>query len=203
MLQELSIEKRIERLEILNVLLSKPDDFIKSNISENKLIEVLNEVFPEKNWEYFNESEFKDNILENISRDYLYLFVGVSKPLASPYMSSYYRANSRLMDMPAREILALMKKWGIEKDSEYKDLPDHFLTIINLMSVLLSSSLELEEELLIDDINDDIRELAGKTYDYLPKVIEKVVEHERANYYSVFLQLLMDEMENLKEYEIK
>ncbi len=195
--------KQVEKLEVLGLLLSKPDDFLITSIRENKLAEVLATVFPSEDWSRFSQGEYTQELLKYISRDYLYLFVGVSKPLASPYMSSYYRANSRLMDVPARNMLALMKKWGIEVDDEYRDLPDHFATVISLMSTLIKISFELKEEVLKAELTSDIEKLANDACEFLPKVIEKVSEFEKVEYYSIILSLANDEMEKLRQYEMQ
>lgn len=195
--------KQVEKLEVLGLLLSKPDDFLITSIRENKLAEVLATVFPSEDWSRFSQGKYTQELLEYIARDYLYLFVGVSKPLASPYMSSYYRANSRLMDVPARNMLALMKKWGIEVDDEYRDLPDHFATVISLMSTLIKISFELEEEVLKAELTGDIEKLADDACEFLPKVIEKASEFEKVKYYSIILSLANGEMEKLRQYEMQ
>lgn len=173
----------IEKIEILGLLFSKPDSFIKEKIENKQMGEMLSLAFPQISFKEFSNENFIKNVLENIDRDYLYLFVGVSKPLASPYESSYYRKNSRLMDEPARRNIKLMKKWGLELDEDYKDLPDHISANLFIVSTLLEFRKDVEEEILKEEVYKDIKSVI-KNLEWIRIFREKIIENEEAKFYS-------------------
>lgn len=186
-----------EKIDILTLLFSKPDEFIKDRIIEGNMGEMLETAFPNFKWEDFSDAEFNKNAAEKIERDYLYLFIGVSNPLASPYASSYYRKESRLMDKPARDNIKLMKKWGLEMEEDYKDLPDHILTTLNIVSVLLEHRENVEEEVLKREISQDIYNTI-KNMEWLNTFKENILEHEEAKVYSKFTDALIETFQEMK-----
>lgn len=187
----------IDRIDILSLLFSKPDGFIEERILEGNMGEMLETAFPNLKWEDFSKDEFIKNAAEKIERDYLYLFIGVSSPLASPYASSYYKKESRLMDRPARDNIKLMKKWGLELEESYKDLPDHILTTLNIVSVLLAHKENVEEEVLKRELDQDIYNTI-KNMEWLDKFRESILEHEEAKVYSKFTDALIETFQEMK-----
>lgn len=186
-----------EKIDILTLLFSKPDGFIKDRIIEGNMGEMLETAFPNFKWEDFSDEEFNKNAAEKIEKDYLYLFIGVSSPLASPYASSYYRKKSRLMDKPARDNIRLMKKWGLEMEESYKDLPDHILTTLNIISVLLEHKDNVEEEVLKREISEDIYNTI-KNMEWLEIFRERIAENEEAKVYSKFTDALIETFQEMK-----
>lgn len=186
-----------EKIDILTLLFSKPDGFIKDRIIEGNMGEMLETAFPNFKWEDFSDEEFNKNAAEKIEKDYLYLFIGVSSPLASPYASSYYRKKSRLMDKPARDNIRLMKKWGLEMEESYKDLPDHILTTLNIISVLLEHKDNVEEEVLKKEISEDIYNTI-KNMEWLEIFRERIAENEEAKVYSKFTDALIETFQEMK-----
>lgn len=186
-----------EKIDILTLLFSKPDGFIKDRIIEGNMGEMLETAFPNFKWEDFSDGEFNKNAAEKIEKDYLYLFIGVSSPLASPYASSYYRKKSRLMDKPARDNIRLMKKWGLEMEESYKDLPDHILTTLNIISVLLEHKDNVEEEVLKKEISEDIYNTI-KNMEWIEIFRERIAENEEAKVYSKFTDALIETFQEMK-----
>ena len=117
--------------------------------------------------------------------------------MASPYASSYYRKESRLMDIPARDNIKLMKKWGLEMEEDYKDLPDHILTTLNIVSVLLEHRENVEEEVLKREISQDIYNTI-KNMEWLNTFKENILEHEEAKVYSKFTDALIETFQEMK-----
>lgn len=185
-----------EKLDILSLLYSKPDDFIKEKIIEGSLGEMLSTAFPHLSFEEFREEAYRKKLVEKISKDYLYLFVGVSSPLASPYESSYYRKDSHLMEKPARDIIKLMKKWGLEFEEDYKDLPDHIKAKLAILSLLLDHKENVQEEILKIEINKDIKTLT-KDITWLETFKEKIKAGEEITFYSKIAQATIDTLKEL------
>lgn len=188
--------KLIEKLDILSLLFSKPDDFIKERIKDKSLGEMLEMAFPQISFSEFLDDNYTKTLLEKIDKDYLYLFVGVSKPLASPYESSYYRKEARLMDKPARDIIRVMKKWGLELEENYKDLPDHIVSKLALNSFLLNYKEEVDEELLKKEIDKDLKKL-NKDLGWISEFRKKIQENEEVVFYSKLAKALEDTMREI------
>lgn len=186
-----------ERIDILTLLFSKPDGFIEERLIEGNMGEMLETAFPTLKWEEFHSSEFVKKAAEKIEKDYLYLFIGVSSPLASPYASSYYREESRLMDKPARDNIKLMKKWGLELEEEYKDLPDHILATLNIVSVLLEHKENVQEEILKREIDEDIYKTIKNTK-WIEEFKENISENEEGKVYSKFAEALLETFQEMK-----
>lgn len=172
-----------EKIEVLSLLFSKPNSFIKETIENKQMGEMLTKAFPQISFGEFSDEKFIKNVLDKIEKDYLYLFVGVSTPLASPYESSYYRKDSRLMDEPARRNIKLMNKWGLELDECYHDLPDHISASLLLISTLLEHRENVEEEILKEVIDKDIKSIL-KDLDWIEKFRENIKENEESGFYS-------------------
>lgn len=188
--------KLAEKLDILSLLFSKPDDFLKERIKDGSLGEMLETAFPEMSFEEFKDESYKKTLEEKIDKDYLYLFVGVSKPLASPYESSYYRKDSRLMDRPARDMIKLMKKWGLAFEEDYKDLPDHLAAKLGVLSILLKHKEEVEEEILKAEIDKDIKSIT-KDMAWLETFKERIEENEEVIFYSKIAQATIDTLKEV------
>lgn len=190
----------IDRVELLSLLFSKPKDFIKENILEGDMEKVLNSSFPGYDWEDFGNEEFQKKTSERIDKDYLYLFIGVSSPLASPYHSSYYRKGkrSRLMDEPARKNIRIMKKWGLEPKEGEKELPDHIAFTLNIMGELLRHYNRVEEEVLKRELKEDISSII-EDRDWLYTFKEKILENEETGFYGKLVDPLLDTYEEIEK----
>lgn len=188
--------KLAEKVDVLALLFSKPNDFIIERIKDKTMREMLETAFPKFSWEDFSNEDFIENIVEKIERDYLYLFVGVSKPLASPYESSYFRKEPRLMDKPARKHIKLMEKWGLELDESFKDLPDHIVAKLSIISVLLRHKEEVDEEVLKAEIDKDIRAIS-QDLTWIENFKENIKENEEGHFYSKIAEALYDTLKDL------
>lgn len=185
-----------EKLDILSLLYSKPDDFIKEKIIDESLGEMLSTAFPHLSFEEFKDEAYRKALEEKISKDYLYLFVGVSSPLASPYESSYYRKDSHLMEQPARDMIKLMKKWGLDFEEDYKDLPDHIRAKLAVISLLVDHKDRVEEEVLKAEIDKDIA-LLTKNMAWLEVFKEKIQAGEEVEFFSKIAQATIDTLKEL------
>lgn len=201
MYQRLNLIKLGEQVDFLTVLLSEPNDFLKSVIEEDSLVPVLNEVFEDYNFDSFFGRVSSDDAFLKIKRDWLYLYVGVSGPLASPYASSYYRSTHRLMDKPAKDILALNKKWGIETEESYKDMPDHLSAILQTVSILIEVIQYDEREQIKEEAYKDLSKLSVATLKWIPEMKKRTIEHESIEFYSVVLDNIIKVLEQFKEIE--
>lgn len=190
----------LEKIDLLILLLSKPEDFLIDRIKDNSLEEMLTGAFPQISFENLKNEEQKEEIIKKIEKDHLYLFVGASKPLASPYESSYFRKESRLMDKPAKDHLKIMNKWGLTKDAEYKDLPDHILSKLNIISILLNHKEKVKEKELKLEIQKDIKELL-KNETWTEEFVEKIKENEEVEFYSKIGEALNLTFEELRRIE--
>ncbi|MDO5028110.1 MAG: molecular chaperone TorD family protein [Bacillota bacterium] len=188
--------KTKEKLDLLSLLFSRPDEFIKERIKDGSLGEMLETAFPQLSFSEFKDPAYRKNLEEKISKDYLYLFVGVSKPLASPYESSYYKKDSRLMDKPARDMIKLMKKWGLEFDQAYKDLPDHIGAKLAVIATLLDHKDQVQEEVLKAEIDKDIKEIT-KNMTWLESFKEKISANEEVVFYSKLSQAIIDSLKEI------
>lgn len=185
-----------EKIDILAFLLSKPDEFLKERIKDRSVVEMLKTAFPNFYFDEFDD-EFLENLYNNIDSEYLYLFVGVSKPLASPYVSSYYREKSHLMDEPAKNVIAIMKKWGIKPYDSYKDLPDHIVSILALLSILENHLGDVEEPELKAEIKKDIDSIV-RELDFLDRFLENIKREEKTGFYSKIVEILIETIGEMK-----
>lgn len=185
-----------EKLDILSLLYSRPDDFIKEKILDGSLGEMLETAFPLTSFEEFKDESYRKSLEEKISKDYLYLFVGVSSPLASPYESSYYRKDSHLMEKPARDMIKIMKKWGLDFEEDYKDLPDHIRAKLAVISLLLDHKDRVQEDVLKAEIDKDIKMLT-KNMTWLEVFKEKISAGEEISFYSKIAQATIDTLKEL------
>lgn len=185
-----------EKLNILSLLYARPDDFIKEKIADGSLGEMLEMAFPKRSFEEFKDESYRKTLEEKISKDYLYLFVGVSSPLASPYESSYYRKDSHLMEKPARDMIRIMKKWGLDFEDDYKDLPDHIRAKLAVIALLLDHRDKVEEEILKAEIDKDIKMLT-KNMAWLEVFKEKILAGEEVSFYSKIAQATIDTLKEL------
>lgn len=172
-----------EKIDILTLLFSKPNDFIKERIKDKTMGEMLETAFPTISFDEFFNEEFIKETLDKIEKDYTYLFIGASSPLASPYESSYYRKESRLMDKPARDHIKLMIKWGLELEEDFNDLPDHIVSKLSIISVLLEHKENVEEVELKREIDKDIENIT-KDLTWIEKFVEKIEKNEEGKFYS-------------------
>ena len=101
------------------------------------------------------------------------------------------------MDKPARDNIRLMKKWGLEMEESYKDLPDHILTTLNIISVLLEHKDNVEEEVLKKEISEDIYNTI-KNMEWLEIFRERIAENEEAKVYSKFTDALIETFQEMK-----
>lgn len=187
-----------EKIDILTLLFAKPDGFLQARLIEGNMGEMLETAFPNFKWDDYADPEFTKNAADRIAKDYLYLFIGVSKPLASPYASSYYRERARLMDKPARDNIRLMKKWGLEVEENYKDLPDHILTTLNILAVLIEHRENVQEEVLKQELSVDIYNTV-KDMDWLETFRDRIAQHEEAKVYSKFTDALIETFKEIRD----
>lgn len=190
----------IERVELLSLLFSKPKDFIKDSILDGEMKEVLVEAFPSFSWDEFDDEEYRKKVYERLDKDYLYLFIGVSNPLASPYHSSYIKPadRSRLMDKPARRNIRLMKKWGMEKVEDEKELPDHIAFTLNIVGELLRHYNRVEEDVLKREIKSDVTTII-EDRQWLEKFKEKIKENEETGFYGKLVDPLIKTFEEIEK----
>lgn len=203
MLQKHNLSVFNEQIEFLSVLFSEPNEFLKHSIEDESLIKVLQEVFENYDFKDLKTSLDDREVYEKIKRDWLYLYVGVSGPLATPYASSYYRRASRLMDKPAKDILAIIKRWGIEVDDSYRDLPDHLSSILQVISVLLEIALYDERDIIEKEAVADIYTISKDTSKWIEEMKARTEEHETTKFYSIVVDLITNTLEKLvKECEL-
>lgn len=203
MLQKHNLLVFNEQIEFLSVLFSEPNEFLKHSIEDESLIKVLQEVFENYDFKDLKASLDDREVYEKIKRDWLYLYVGVSGPLATPYASTYYRRTSRLMDKPAKDILAIIKRWGIEVDDSYRDLPDHLSSILQVISVLLEIALYDERYIIEKEAVADIYTISKDTSKWIEEMKARTEEHETTKFYSIVADLITKTLEKLvKECEL-
>lgn len=181
------------KLKALALIFDKPANFVLQAIEDGSLLTGLKEVFPQESWDTLVNPCFS---LEELERDYLYLFIGVSKPLASPYASSYYKEKSRLMDKPAKEILALLKKWSIHVESDYKDLPDHIVFILQLLVVLKEMKDNLDDDKL-PVLEGDMGNLKNLLLAFTDDFFERIKNNENTCFYSLFENPMKESLNSL------
>lgn len=192
-----------DRLGLLSLLLGEPDDFIRTSLQSGSIVEMLEMAFPQKSWESIKSEQQREKMISCINKDYLYLFVGVSSPLASPYASSYFRKeHHRLMDVPAKKILRLMKKWQIRVDDSHHDLPDHIVAINNLVLLLLQMSDESEDKTMQEELLSDVHSIIRDTLVWLPRFIDKIETYEECGFYSMLLSSLKEQYDHLCNDEV-
>lgn len=199
MLQKRNFLEIKERIDFLSVLFSAPNEFLFGTISDNSLVTVLEEVFSNSDFSVLEKSLADSDAIAKIKRDWLYLYVGVSGPLATPYASSYYRSTHRLMDKPAKDILALNQRWGIEIEDSYVDMPDHLSSIIQTLSILLEIVIYDERDLIVSEAAADVYILSTDTLKWLGRLNIKTKENETITFYSKIVELIIESLENLKK----
>lgn len=187
-----------EKIDILSILFQRPDEFVIDNINNGNLREMLGMAFPLFDLHELESSEYREELVNTIKKDYLYLFIGVSKPLASPYQSSYYRKHSRLMDKPAGRIIQIMKKWQIEVDESYRDLPDHIVNILNLLSILLNYREENTDPIIERELKEDIKTIV-EDEEWLIRFRDNIKESEDVRFYSILADMLIEVMGQVRE----
>lgn len=173
------------KLKILSLLMDKPKGFILEQVEKKQIEGVLKDLCIK-----IDLTNLEENNSEGIVHDYTYLFVGASAPLASPYASSYYRKDSRLMDKPARDIIRLMKKWGVEMSDDTGELPDHLKVILSFLGELYILRSKTTKSLLVDEIEKDIKSLEEIIDGFIYKMKEKVKENQTVIFYSIILDVI-------------
>lgn len=185
------------KLEILSLVFSDPKDFslgvLEDKGLEGVLIEVLGQDFANK----FSNQAYREEIKNYLAHDYLYLFRGASKPLASPYASSYYRKDSRLMDKPAANIINIMKRWGLDLDEENKDLPDHVANICAILAFFLDQIDSTEEPILKEELSRDTDRIVNEL-SFIDDLYERIKANEKVAFYSLAALALKDTLREIK-----
>lgn len=193
-------QETIDRVELLSLLFSKPKDFIKDSVLEGDMTKVLEESFPKFDWKDFRDKDFRKKVYDRLDKDYLYLFIGVSSPLASPYHSSYFREGkrSRLMDEPARKNIRIMKKWGLEPKEGEKELPDHIAFTLNIVGELLRHYNRVEEDVLKSELKEDILSII-EDRDWIYTFKDKILENEETGFYGKLVDPLLKTYEEIEK----
>ena len=87
------------------------------------------------------------------------------------------------MDKPARDQIKLMIKWGLELEEDFNDLPDHIVSKLSIISVLLEHKENVEEVELKREIDKDIENIT-KDLTWIEKFVEKIEKNEEGKFYS-------------------
>lgn len=91
-----------------------------------------------------------------------------------------------------------MKKWGLEPEEEYKDLPDHILATLNIVSVLLEHKENVQEEILKREIEEDIYKTIKNTK-WIEEFKKNISENEEGKVYSKFAEALLETFQEMKQ----
>lgn len=179
-----------DKLQILALLLGKPQDFLADLMAN-----------PDQARDLFEELAIDQDLdvldMEAVSMDYTTLFIGASKPLASPYASSYH-GGGRLMTAPASTIIQIMTKWGIEEEETYTDLPDHICSIVELTSILYSHYEDTDEPILKEQLGEDLSTLLD-ILSYLDELTKATIREEKTGFYSKVLTSLQAHLYILRQ----
>lgn len=92
--------------------------------------------------------ETERDTAEALQRDHLYLFIGVSSPLAQPYESPYFSKDGLVMDEDAAAVAAVYHQVGFDPGADNLP-PDHigleFRCISHLCALALNASSEADQ----------------------------------------------------------
>lgn len=119
----------------------------------------------------------KPDSIAELQRDHLYLFIGVSAPLAQPYESPYFSKDGLVMDDPTGEVSAFYQRVGFDPGVDNLP-PDHIGFEFRCISYL--SKLILEQRLSPAVLRQFVAEHPGR---FAPQVLTAVDQHARTAIY--------------------
>lgn len=172
--------------KILSSLFYKPTEDSLQSLS------ILQEVFFEID-EYlcFLASELlkeaQKESLDSLTLDFGRLFVGSSRPLASPYASIYLEGKWGVMGQSTIETLRYYKEAGLEIKEDFHELPDHIAVELEFVYYLIYKYLEENEEKYLLSQQKFVEIILNK---WVPSFTKLIKEQADTNFYKLIAILL-------------
>lgn len=172
--------------KILSSLFYKPaEDTLQS-------LDILQEVFFETDEALYLLAstilkESKKQSIDLLTLDFGRLFVGSSRPLASPYGSIYLEGKWEVMGQSTVDTLQYYKEAGLEIKEGFHELPDHIAVELEFVYYLIYKYLEENDEKYLLSQQKFVEKILNK---WVPSFTKLVKEHAETDFYKLIGTLL-------------
>ncbi|MEC1718930.1 TorD/DmsD family molecular chaperone [Schinkia azotoformans] len=172
--------------QILSSLFYKPtEDSLQS-------LEILQEIFFETDQDLYLLAstllkESKKKNIDSLTLDFGRLFVGSSRPLASPYASIYLEGKWEVMGQSTIDTLQYYKEAGLEIKEGFHELPDHIAVELEFIYYLIYKYLEEKDEKYLLSQQKFVEKILNK---WVPSFTKLIKEHAETDYYKFIGTLL-------------
>ncbi|MED4354481.1 molecular chaperone TorD family protein [Schinkia azotoformans] len=131
--------------------------------------------------------EAKKESLNSLIFDFGRLFVGSSRPLASPYASIYLEGKWEVMGQSTIDTLQYYKEAGLEIKEDFHELPDHIAVELEFVYYLIYKYLEENDEKYLSSQQKFVEKILNN---WVPSFAKLIKEHAETEFYRLIGSIL-------------